>query len=80
MIRLGESIRFTSQELQEFRSVGLDFSDAKSQAHVEQALRIWAELLAQERADLLEKIVRAMAEAKGLRPAERAAGAAFDEV
>ena len=67
MIRYGESVRFASNELDEFGHIGLDFSDAKSQAGVEQALRRWAELIAHERPDLLEKIARAMAEAKGLR-------------
>lgn len=45
MIRYGESIRFTSRELEEFRHIGLDFSDARGQALVEQALRTWAELI-----------------------------------
>jgi hypothetical protein len=80
MIRCGESIRFTSHELKDFRRIGLDFSDVKSQARVERALRTWAEVIAHERPELLDKIVRAMAEAKGLRPDEGPAGAAFDRV
>lgn len=78
MIRYGRSIRFTPRELQEFQCIGLDFSDAKSQAQLERALRTWAELLAQERPDLLEKIARAMVEAKGLRADEISVTAALD--
>lgn len=80
MIKYGESIRFTSHELEEFRHIGLDFSEAKCQAGVEQALRTWAELIAHERPDLLEKIAQAMAEARGLRPDQIAAAAALDGV
>ena len=79
MIRYGESIRFTSREVEEFRNIGLDLSDAKNQQNVEQALGAWAELIACERPGLLEKIARAMAEAKGPRGADSSATGASDE-
>ena len=65
MIRSEKSVRFTAAEVDEFRQFGLDMSDVKNQADVEQELSRWAQLVAQERPDLLEKIARAMAEAKG---------------
>lgn len=67
MIRYGDSIRFTSHELEEYRKIGFDLSDAKNQKKLEQELRRWTELIARERPDLLEKIAHAMAEAKGIR-------------
>ena len=66
MIRYGGSIRFTSHELDEFRDIGLDLSDAKDQATLEQELSRWAHLIARERPDLLGKIADAMARAKGV--------------
>ena len=65
MIRYSQSIRFASHEVEEFRHVGLDLSTATSDAHVAQALRAWAQLIALERPDLLVKIAPAMADAKG---------------
>lgn len=65
MIRYGDSIRFTVAEVDEFRRFGLDMSDVKNQRSVEQELSRWAQIVACERPDLLEKIARAMAEAMG---------------
>ena len=67
MIRYDESIRFALHELEEFRKIGFDLSNVKSQRMFEQELGKWVELVSRERPDLLEKIARAMAEAKGLR-------------
>ena len=65
MIKSEKSIRFTAAEVDEFRRFGLDMSDVKDQGNVEQELARWAQLVITERPDLLEKIARAMAEAKG---------------
>lgn len=66
MIRYGESIRFASHELEEFREIGINLNDVKDQRELEQELGRWAELVARERPHLLEKIARAMVEAKGI--------------
>jgi hypothetical protein len=71
MIRSEKSIRFTAAEVDEFRQLGLDMSDVKNEANVEQALNRWAQLVARERPDLLERIAQAMAEAKGRTPPPR---------
>ncbi len=66
MIRSDNSARFTPNELEEFRQVGLDLGDVKCQNDIEQEVSRWAHTLADERFDLLEKIASAMAKAKGV--------------
>jgi hypothetical protein len=66
MLRAGRSLRFTPNEVEEFRSLGLDFEGARTQDDIEQALATWADVLADERPDLLDKIVAEMAKAKGV--------------
>jgi hypothetical protein len=66
MIRLGKSARFSPGEIDEFRQVGLDMSNVKDQQGIEQELKRWAGILADERFDLLEKIASEMAMSKGV--------------
>lgn len=70
MLRAGRTLRFTPPEIEEFRSLGLDFEGARTQDDIEQALATWAEVLADERPDLLDGIVAEMAKARAVkRPA-----------
>jgi hypothetical protein len=64
MIRSGNSARFTPNEVEEFRPVGLDLGDVKCQNDIEQEVSRWAHTLVDERFELLEKIASAMAKAK----------------
>ena len=66
MVRSGTSARFTPTEVEEFRQIGLDLSKVRHQ-DVEQEVSRWANTLADERFDLLEKIASAMAKAKGVK-------------
>jgi len=52
MLRAGKALRFTPEEIEEFRSLGLDFDGARTQDDIEQTLALWAETLADERPDL----------------------------
>lgn len=71
MLRAGGSLRFTPNEVEEFRSLGLDFEGARTRDDIEQALATWADVLADERPDLLDKIVAELAKVKGVkRPAQ----------
>ena len=67
MIRAGNSGRFTPNEVEEFRQVGLDLGDAKCQNDIEREVSRWAHTVADERFELLEKIASAMAKAKGVK-------------
>lgn len=67
MIRLGNSARFTEHEVDEFRQVGLDMGNVTHQKDIEQEVIRWADTLADERFDLLEKIASAMAKSKGMK-------------
>ena len=67
MIRSGNSARFTPNEVEELRQVGLDLSAVECQTDIEQEVSRWAHTLADERFDLLEKIASAMAKAKGVK-------------
>jgi hypothetical protein len=71
MLRAGKTRRFTPNEVEEFRSLGLDFEGVRTQDDIEQALTAWAGTLADERPDLLDKIVSEMAKVKGVKPPAR---------
>ena len=68
MIRAGNAVRFTPNEVEDYRSLGIDFAGTRTQDDIEQALGRWAQTLADERPDLLDKIALEMAKAKGVRP------------
>jgi hypothetical protein len=70
MLRAGNAVRFVPSEVEDYRSLGINFAGARTRDDVEQALGRWAQTLADERPDLLYKIVlaMAMAKAKGVRP------------
>lgn len=68
MLRAGNTVRFTPNEVEEYRSLGIDFVGARTQDDVEEALGRWAQTLINERPDLLDKITQEMAKAKGVRP------------
>jgi hypothetical protein len=67
MIRSGNSVRFTPNEVEEFRQVGLDLGNVECQNDIEQEVSRWAHTLADERFELLEKIASVMAKAKGVK-------------
>lgn len=66
MLRAGDALRFTPDEIEAFRKLGLDFDGARTQDDIDQALARWADTLNDERPDLLEKIAAAMAQARGI--------------
>lgn len=68
MLRAGNAVRFVPSEIEDYRSLGIDFAGTRTRDDVEQALGRWAQTLADERPDLLDKIVQAMAKAKSVRP------------
>ena len=67
MIRSGNSTRFTPREVSELRQVGLDLANVKCQNDLDAELTRWANILADERFDLLERIATEMAKAKGVK-------------
>ena len=66
MLRAGDALRFTPDEIEAFRKLGLDFDGARTQDDIDQTLARWADTLNDERPDLLEKIAAAMAKARGI--------------
>ena len=68
MLSAGNAIRFTPNEIEDYRSLGIDFAGTRTQDDVEQALSRWAQTLDDERPDLLDKIVLEMAKVRGVRP------------
>jgi hypothetical protein len=71
MLRAGKTRRFTPNEVEDFRSLGLDFEGVRTQDDIEQALAMWVGTLADERPDLLDRIVSEMAKVKGVKPPAR---------
>ena len=72
MLRAGHTLRFTPDEVEGFRKLGLDFDGARTQDDVEQVLTRWADTLNDERPDLPDKIAAGQDQAC---PAARAARA-----
>ena len=66
MLRAGNALRFTPDEIEVFRKLGLDFDGARTQDDIDQALARWTDTLNDERPDLLEKIAVEMAKARGI--------------
>jgi len=67
MIRNGDLLRFTPDEIDEFRSAGLDVADVRTVEDFGAAVATWCDVLDKVRPDLLEKIARAMADARGVK-------------
>jgi len=66
MLRAGDTLRFTPEEIETYEKLGLDFDGARTQDDIEQALTRWANTLNDERPDLLEKIAAEMAKTRGI--------------
>jgi hypothetical protein len=66
MLRAGDALRFTPDEIEDFRKLGLDFDGARTQDDIDQTLARWADTLNDERPDLLEKIAAELAKARGI--------------
>jgi len=67
MIRNGDLVRFTPDEIDQFRSVGLDATGVRTIEDFGAAVAKWCDLLEEVRPDVLEKFARAMAEARGVK-------------
>ena len=68
MLRAGKALRFTPDEVANYRSLGIDFDGARTLDDIDQVLAAWAGTLADERPDLLDSIVSEMAKVKGVKP------------
>ena len=66
MLRAGDTLRFTPDEIEDYRKLGLDFDGARTQGDVEQELTRWVDTLNDERPDLLEKIATEMSKARSV--------------
>src|SRR5262249_44962545 len=58
MIRDGNQVRFTADEIDQFRAVGLDVSGVRRIEDFGRAVAKWRDLLNETRPDLLEKLAR----------------------
>ncbi len=67
MIRNGDLVRFTPDEIGQFQSVGLDATGVRTIEDFGAAVATWCNLLQEVRPDVLEKLARAMAEARGVK-------------
>lgn len=67
MIRNGDLLRFTADEIEQFRSAGVDVANVRTIEAFGAAVARWCDLLREDRPDLLEKIARAMADARGVK-------------
>jgi hypothetical protein len=67
MIRNGNLLRFTPDEIGEFRSAGLDVAHVRTIEDFGAAVATWCDVLDKVRPDLLDKVARAMAEARGVK-------------
>jgi hypothetical protein len=67
MIRDRDLVRFTPDEIDQFRSVGLDAAGVRTIEDFGAAVAKWCDLLQEVRPAVLEKLARAMAEARGVK-------------
>lgn len=67
MMRNGDLLRFTPDEIDEFRSAGLDVAHVRTIEDFGAAVGTWCDVLEKARPDLLEKVARAMAEGRGIK-------------
>ena len=67
MIRDRDLVRFTPDEIDQFRSVGLAATGIRTIEDFGAAVARWCDLLEEVRPDVLEKLARAMAEARGVK-------------
>lgn len=49
MLRAGDTLRFTPEEIEAYGKLGLDFDGARTQDDIEQAVARWADTLNDER-------------------------------
>lgn len=75
MLRAGDALRFTPDEIEDFRKLGLDFDGARTRGELEQALTRWVDTLNAERPDLLEQIASEMAKVQAAKLLARLARA-----
>ena len=68
MLRSGNSLRFTAREVEQHRGLGIDLAGVKSPGDVANALVPWIDALGEVRPDLLDKLARDLARAKGVKP------------
>jgi hypothetical protein len=67
MIRAGDLVRFTPDDIDQFRSVGLDATGVRTMEDSGAAVAKWCNLLQEVCPDVLEKLACAMAEARGVK-------------
>jgi len=66
MLKSGTKIRFTSTEVAELSELGIDVTGVKNADAFANALYPWVEALGEVRPDLLDKLARDLAQAKGI--------------
>lgn len=54
------TLRFTRDEVGEFRSLGIDVSHVRKEGEFADAVRDWLDLIAEERPELFDKITQAI--------------------
>ena len=65
MLCSGNSIRLTAKEVEETRTLGIDFRGVRSPDDFANALVPWIEALGEVRPDLLDRIAQDLVKAKG---------------
>jgi hypothetical protein len=65
MLRSGNLLRFTAREVEEHQGLGVDLSGVKTPDDFANALVPWIDALGAVRPDLLDKLARDLARAKG---------------
>jgi hypothetical protein len=67
MIRDADFVHFTPDDIEQFRSVGLNATSVRTMKDFGVAVAEWCDLLNEVCPDVLEKLARAMAEARGVK-------------
>ncbi len=66
MLRSGKSLRLSSAEIETCRRVGLDVAEVRTPADFAAAFDQWIDAVGEVRPDVMERLVRELAGAKGV--------------
>lgn len=67
MLRSGNSLRFTAREVEQHQGLGVDLTGVNTPDDFANALVPWIDALCEVRPDLLDKLARDLARAKGVK-------------
>lgn len=67
MLESGSALRYTQQEIEWFKEIGIDLSEVRSEADLTWVLCEWIEVVGDEQPAIIERLAVALANRTGLK-------------